>query len=700
MGKAKITAPFAMILGVLAVYVPLPVLTSRFALVGIDYFQLHFFRIRYAEEAMRWNPFAAPGWFTREVLGTPFLANIQSFPWIPTRLLLFLLDSNTAYVVAVALAASLTAWFTYLFARAARLSPFASAAAGWTFACSGFFASRMMAGHLAILEAFSALPCLLWLADRYCKTESGSAAERRELLVLALATACFAVAGHPQIPAYAIVAALAYVSWRDRTRALRVGAGMLLGCGLTLFAWWPVLRFVGRSSRVLLAGHPTNDVVFPWWRLGAFLLPWKDGWTVPVMREPLVPFIDSNPALFWDTVCYTGILPLGAALFLVVLMLRKQAVDEKIRFALYAGAIALIVALPPIGTLMSSAPVVIFRSSSRLLYFTEFALALALAAVVDRLFAAGASGKAKFATGIAIALLAVHAIDLGHHAKAYVRLMPLPRVPPGLLDPFLSSVGPDDRVAIDHTIPAEFNRTRDDVGFYDSLMPAHTYQALMALAGHKDLPSTELFDGSSINGAALEQLGVKLVLTQRDKPEMQLVRKISTWKVYLAHDPVPRATFVAGDRVRYLPDAEILETLRTRGLDLRSGMLLPSGGDAPQATASQSSDGAAGVEPRLMLRRTSSDELSIAVETPVAGFVRLTESWDAGWHAFLDDQPIELVRAEGFLMSVRVPRGAHVVHLVYVTPGRGAGAAASVISLIVLAGLLVGKRGLSPSRAT
>jgi hypothetical protein len=56
-------------------------------------------------------------------------------------LFLLLLDPTTAYVAAVAISAVLTAWFTYLFARSARLSPWASAAAGWTFACSGFFAS-------------------------------------------------------------------------------------------------------------------------------------------------------------------------------------------------------------------------------------------------------------------------------------------------------------------------------------------------------------------------------------------------------------------------------------------------------------------------------------------------------------------------------------------------------------------------------
>jgi hypothetical protein len=34
---------------------------------------------------------------------------------------------------------------------------------------AGFFASRVMAGHLPLLEAYPALPQLLWLVDRAVK---------------------------------------------------------------------------------------------------------------------------------------------------------------------------------------------------------------------------------------------------------------------------------------------------------------------------------------------------------------------------------------------------------------------------------------------------------------------------------------------------------------------------------------------------
>ena len=43
-----------------------------------------------------------------------------------------------AYTIGCMLSAVLAAMFTFLYARALGMSPLASAAAGWTFACSGF----------------------------------------------------------------------------------------------------------------------------------------------------------------------------------------------------------------------------------------------------------------------------------------------------------------------------------------------------------------------------------------------------------------------------------------------------------------------------------------------------------------------------------------------------------------------------------
>ncbi len=162
LGTLRANAPAVglMILGLLAVYCPLALFGGEQSLLGIDYNNIHERRIRYAQEA-----FAAPGghlpaWYTRELMGTPFWSNLQSFPLVPSRLAVFWLEPTILFSVAVNLAAILAALFTYLYLRKLELGRLASAVGGWTFAASGYFASRMLAGHLPLLEAFRALPLL------------------------------------------------------------------------------------------------------------------------------------------------------------------------------------------------------------------------------------------------------------------------------------------------------------------------------------------------------------------------------------------------------------------------------------------------------------------------------------------------------------------------------------------------------------
>src|SRR5271166_1615671 len=197
-----------MLLATEALYLPLSVLRGKSTLYGWDYMMLHARRLAFARDAL-FSGHQLPGWYPREMLGTPFSANLQDFPWIPTHWPLLLFDPYKAYAPGIAIAAGLAALFTYLFCRRAGLSPIGAAAAAWTFACAGVFASSVMVGHLVNLEGYPSLPLLLWLADR----AADARASRRDVIALAVGTACVVLAGHPQLPAYAVTAALLYVFW-------------------------------------------------------------------------------------------------------------------------------------------------------------------------------------------------------------------------------------------------------------------------------------------------------------------------------------------------------------------------------------------------------------------------------------------------------------------------------------------------------
>src|SRR5688572_25225448 len=216
-----------MTLGILAVYFPIADAPTDNALFGIDYHQLHARRIRFAQEALfgAEGAGALPGWYPRELMGTPFWSNIQNFPFIPTRLAVVLTsDPLGAFYAGVNLAAVLAGAFTFLYARRIGLGRTAAAGAGWTFACAGFFASRLMAGHLPLLEAYPALPLLLWLAECWLRPDAGEGGtpgpirQKLTLLALGLSTTCVALAGHPQLPFYAIGMAGLYLLYRGPLR--------------------------------------------------------------------------------------------------------------------------------------------------------------------------------------------------------------------------------------------------------------------------------------------------------------------------------------------------------------------------------------------------------------------------------------------------------------------------------------------------
>src|ERR1700677_839502 len=107
----KYACLIAMIVLTEAVYLRPPILTGKMAMAGSDYLQLHKARMAFAEEALFGPGHTLPAWYPHELLGSPFAANLQSFPWIPTRLLLLLLNPDIAYAPGVAMAALLAALF-------------------------------------------------------------------------------------------------------------------------------------------------------------------------------------------------------------------------------------------------------------------------------------------------------------------------------------------------------------------------------------------------------------------------------------------------------------------------------------------------------------------------------------------------------------------------------------------------------------
>lgn len=680
----------AMTFGVILVYCPLSLFESGRTLWGLDFAQIHMRHMLFAREAFS-STFSVPGWYPKEFLGTPFASNLQSFPWIPTRLVALLFDPRGSYAFSVNLSAVLAATFTFLYCRQVGLGRVASAAAGWTFACSGFYASRVTAGYLPLLEAYPALPLLVWLAERATQTQD-EAPDRWRLAAMIGATAAVVLAGHPQLPAYAVGLAVAYTLWRSPTRSgLRVLVAMAMGIGTALAAWWPMLGLIRRSSRMLPLDPADTDVAFPLERLGAFFFPWKDGWPPSVNRYPHIPFSGyPNASYFWDTVVYTGVLPLLCALGLTLLFFFGKRPPSRWAFWALAGLAAVVTALPFAQEVLSKVPGIYLRSASRQLYVTQFALALGLGVACElwttsRLFARAPRWV------IAWALLAAHAGDLGANDRPFLWTRPDPYATPPDFEAILSQGVGDARVGIDYSLSYSVNRRWDDIGGFDSLLPASTYQGLLAVGDWPERLSVQAINAGNLGLRALEGAGVRYLVTRVNRPDLKPLAQHDSVRLYEVAHPASRVAFFPLSKVVRMTDPDATARLRLKETRLEGEMSVDPA-ELPEAVFTAVPQQAEPPPPVLDWKRTATDHLRVESKTSEPGYLRVLEAWDPGWGVEVDGVPQKVLRADGFLLSVFLRPGQHRVHFAYHTPGRTVGLVLG-LSFLGLSGLFLWNAG-------
>jgi Bacterial membrane protein YfhO len=686
-----------MLLAVVITYWPLPPAGvppgSEWALSGFDFGSLHARRLRYAREALFGEQGRLPGWYTRELGGTPFWSNIQNFPLIPTRLVLLSMDPEQAFAVGVQMAAVLAALFTYLFCRRVGLGVVGSAVGGWTFAAAGFFAARVRAGHLPLLEAYPALPLLLWLAEVNLRSAPGDRRRWAKLLAMASASAAVALAGHPQVPFYSFAATGLYLAWRGRSRQGAVLAvAMLLGIGLASVSLYPMALLVQRSTRVLALDASPNDVAFPVGRLWAFVAPWADGWPAAVHRGFAKSFgAYPNITYFWDTVGYVGLLPIAAcALLAVCAVVTGRRPSGVWLFLTVVGALALFLALPAWHDAMRRIPGTMLRSPARQIYLTTFALAMAAAAATDWGVAWARSRRSSWAMAAVAAALAFHAVDLGYfHDRAFVVSTPVPSDPNGREARALAEMVGAQRIAIDYQVYKPYTRGIDDVGVFDSVILARPYRALMEATGAAPGKNVQIIDSAELVPRALRFFGVNTVVAaspRGDLPRLNAERL----RLYNVPDAIPRASLVPQDQVLYLSGDEIHRRLGQQDFDLATHLLLPDGSPrSPQGSGP-------GVSASVHYGRPSADVIVLDTQSPSPAYLRVLETWDPGWRAALDGASIPLIPAYDVFMAVPVPAGAHQVVVTFSTPGARAGLAVSGLSLALLLVLCWWQRRAAP----
>ena len=652
-------------------------------LLNGDYYVLHARHLAFARDALFGPRHFLPGWYPRELLGAPFRANIQSFPWIPTRLVLLLFDPKLAYPVGVLIAAALASVSTYLFSMRIGLSNLGAIAAGWTFACAGFFSSRVMAGHLPMLEAYAALPLLLWLADRAAAPDRARL-QVRDFAWLALCSACIALAGHPQLPAYALAAAALYFFVRARGRRLILGVSSIaLGVGLALFALYPMSLLIQRSTRILPLAPAANDIPMPYGRLLALISPARDGW--PEMLDPAGenPFHGyPNGAYFWDTSSYLGLVPLLAILLLFAYCFSNRRLPARpYAFVAALGIGAFVLSLPVAQPIFQLIPGTFLRSPARLFYVCTFSAAIALGGAVT-MFSSSSWFGARTKQIVLFLFLCGHAVDLGSFSQRFVKPAmdeDFPQLFKRVLDRELDG----SRIA---SSDISYHERYDDAGIFDSILLANPYRAMLGLAGLPPNTNQQVINAAVLPLPALQAGGVRFVITPGKRRDLDLVNNTPDENLYRVPDPFPRAAFFAGSQIDFVAsgalDAFVAEPRRDR-------LLLPV--DAQRTYVPESFQDASENKTNpvpVMYSRPSSDEIRIETAPDRSGFVTVLESFDPGWKATVDGRDTPVALANGFTMAVPVIAGKHLLTLRYETPGRRIGVLLSLASALVLAGLL------------
>jgi hypothetical protein len=679
-----------MLLGVFVVYSPSRYESGKLGLGGTDHSYLHMRRMTFARESILIDRAFPPGWYPHELMGTPFWSNIQNFPFLPTRLLVLLfVEPFNAMTVGTILAALLAASFTFLYCRSVGLSPVSAAVAGWTFASAGFFASRVFAGHLPLLEAYPSMPLLLWLVERALKARAEPVVFSKRLFGLGLACGCVALAGHPQLPIYSLAIAALYFLYRDHRLAGRVGVGsMLIGASLSAFALWPMLRLIGRSTRVLALDRPENDIAMPYGRLLSFFYPWIDGSPAVIShRSPMPEFSGYRSfAHFYDTVCYIGLAPWIALLLLLAIRIWSgRQVGKPWPFFAVVGSAAVVFALPAWQDIMAHIPGTFLRSPARQIYVTTFALALALGVAIDAVIrlAHGRWRRTIFIT-LGLAIVA-HGLDLWMHARAFVvTTSNVEELLPESAAAIKQRVG-DGRIAMDYSIISKWNRQFNDVGFFDSIMLARPYRGLFDLDQAPPGKNVQGCKGSSLRARTLAACGVRLIMSEDKRHDLEDLTVGEAKHAYLVPDATPRVAFFEAAAVQVMPSERIHEQLRTDTFDPNVTLLLRDDEAIPPGEAPSPSEGPA----QIAYHRVSPDLIEVNVSTPTAGWIQVLESWDTGWTARVNGSPTQVAAGNVMFLALRVEPGSHRVLLAYNTPSALTGMAISCCALLGLAGLTV-----------
>ncbi|MBI3547623.1 MAG: YfhO family protein [Elusimicrobia bacterium] len=632
------TAPLWILAG-LATALWLKALWGRSALFYDTLYFLFYPNAEFLRRCLRASAF--PYWNPYIYGGVPFMANMQSAVFYPFTYLQAVLPFARAVAVSAWAHTALAGLFMYAFLRRLGASKTGALAAGIVFSLNGNFILRY--AYPSQLHSY------VWLPPMFL-----SLARARErpgwIAVGAAALALQVFAGHPQFALYSGAAlALWIAASPDRVKGSALLLVMLsLAAVLAAVQLLPSAQFATESVRASKLGYEwaTAYSIRPWEFLAMLLGPQWSLYFTPTSGDPhLVGFYVGPFALLLAALALRGPRERWAPFAAIaaagaLLSLGKHLPFYELMFRL----------IPPLGW---------FRFPAQALYLPCFALAVLAGLGADAL----AGRRGAWLAGLCAADLLV----FGWRGLVWTDPAVYARDTP--VRDLLREKAATDRIILTPRTRSTLKMPGKTpleawLKFKDVLHPnlALTY-GFYAADGQEELRYAR-YDAVLARVSAdplspwMDVLGIRYVLTLWDLPRSKFTPiGESTAKVFGNPQAFPKA-YVAHDAV-FVPEERAVADIS--GKD--AGDLLTSIAVHDRALAGTLSDTAE--DSRIRMVEYSPNRIIIETKTPAAGWLVVTDAWDAGWRAWVDTKRERVERVNYVQRAVRVPRGSSVVVFKY-----------------------------------
>jgi hypothetical protein len=674
---------------------------------------------------------ALPLWDPYTLAGHSFAGEMQTAVFYPLHLLLalFPLDRNGLlspflYHVWIAFTHFLGACFMFALIRELGLSRFAAFVAGICFSMGGFVA-RMGWPHM--LESSIWLPLIFLFLLRALRAARNRTALRNAAFAgLLLGLSILAGGLHVVLmQVLAIVAAAGYWAFLNRAAARRaavvVGVIALAGFAAGAVQLLPSLeyscgavRFLGRSGALPASEKiPYDFLTDEMWPQGvaAMVVPFAYGGNIGGGEV-------DNP--------YLGVFPL----LLAAAGIWRCWQNRWVRFFAVLAALAFLYSFGPFSPLHGVLYVLVpklwmAREASRIVYLTDFSLAILTAFGMEALFSGDADpsvwpnwNRALAGVSIACALaLFVPAVFVGPEVNPWIALsLVLIPVSGGL---FRYAQRGSSRVvclaivalvmfdlgAFDWTARNKLETARTGIDHLTRLVSCRRVAQIFKwptepfrVEVEGDAPPNigDAFGVQTISPAGAtvpadylrlagdaNLLNVRFRVAPASARQPGALYEDAAWKIYENPGALPRAWLV--HQVFVETSAErAWQRVKSAGFDARRTAVVD--GEAPVEPL------AAGVDEGVQVSSFAPDRIEMEVRAESQALLVLSEMFDPGWRAKVNGRRVPTYRTDSGLRGVVVPKGQDHIVMEYAPAPVYAGGAWTVTSFLLGAALLMAAR--------